>query len=280
MYNLTGKVAIVTGVSGRRGFGRAIAGALARDGADVAIVDKFALPQREEDLADGWQGLNSVSDEIKSIGRRSLPLVCDISHSDEVSRLMEQVLAEFGRIDLLVNNAGVHLFGGIESITDEIWNKNISVNLTGTFYCSRAAARIMIKQNNGGNIINIASVQGKEGTGNGDGAYCASKFGVVGLTQSLALELAPHGIRVNAVCPGRADTDITNDHYRSLAQSGGISVQEVRKKLIASRISSIPLGRLATTEDVSNLVAFLASEESDFITGQAINVCGGLLVAH
>ena len=137
----------------------------------------------------------------------------------------------------------------------------------------------MIKRGKGGRIINISSVMGKKGYGNGNTAYCASKFGVIGLTQSLALELAPHHILVNAVCPTIVDTDITIDHVKEQAQLEGISVEESRERLFKWRTASIPLGRVASTEDVANMVAFLASDEADFITGQYINVTGGELMA-
>jgi len=275
MYELTSKVALVTGAAGKHGFGRAIASRLAKEGADVVIVDKFSVPPRDEDLAGGWRGLDTVVEEIQDIERRALSITCDVTQSEEVAEMVKKALSRFGQIDILVNNAGVHIFGD----TDEAWYKNISVNLTGTYFCSRAVAQEMIKRNRGGKIINIASVQGKQGSGQGDVGYSASKFGVVGTTQSLALELAQYGINVNAVCPGLAATDIGSNHFKSQAQSTGISVQEVRERLFQGRIAATPLGRLTTVEDIANVVAFLASKEADFITGQSINVNGGILTA-
>lgn len=279
MYNLAGKVAIVTGANGKRGFGRAIANRLAQEGADIVVVARFAVPPRDEEMIEGWKGLNSVVEEIKALGRQALAITCDITKSKEVDEMVTETIDKFGQIDILVNNAGVHIFGRIESITDEIWYKNIEVNLTGTFFCSRAVAREMIKRNREGRIINIASTHGKQGSGEGDVAYCASKFGVVGLTQSLALELAPHNILVNAVCPGLADTDLAVDHFRNQAQFEDISAQEWRDRLFSQRKAFVPLGRLTTTEDIANMVAFLASKQADFITGQSINVSGGVLTA-
>lgn len=275
MYELTGKIALVTGTAGKHGFGRAIANRLAKEGADVVVVDKFSVPPRDEDLEEGWGGLDTVVEEIQALDRQALSITCDITQSEEVAEMVRKVLAKFGHIDILVNNAGVHIFGD----SDEAWQKNISVNLTGTYFCSRAVAREMIKGNKGGKIINIASVQGKQGSGQGDVGYSASKFGVVGTTQSLALELAPYGINVNAVCPGLAATDIGSSHFKSQAQSTGISVQEIKDRLFKGRIAATPLGRLTTVEDIANVVAFLASKESDFITGQSINVNGGALTA-
>lgn len=275
MYELTGKVALVTGAAGKHGFGRAIASRLAKEGADIVVVDKFSVPPRDEDMEGGWNGLDAVVEEVCALGQRAMALTCDITQSEEVDEMVKKALAKFGHIDILVNNAGVHIFGD----TDEAWYKNISVNLTGTYFCSRAVAQEMIRRNRGGKIINIASVQGKQGSGQGDVGYSASKFGVVGTTQSLALEMAQYGINVNAVCPGLAATDIGSNHFKSQAQSTGISVQEVRERLFQERIAATPLGRLTTVEDIANIVAFLASKEADFITGQSININGGALTA-
>ena len=275
MYDLDGKIAIVTGAAGRRGFGRAIANRLAKEGADVAIVDKYAVPPRDEDSTGGWKGLDSVLEEIRAFDRQSLAITCDIAQSNEVDAMVKTILDKFGRIDILVNNAGVHIWGN----SDEDWHRNISVNLTGAFYCARAVSRVMIQRNRGGKIINISSTQGKEGRGQGDVGYVASKFGVVGITQDLALELAPYQINVNAVCPGGASTDIGSDHIKSVAQSKGISVQEAKERWLSARIASISLGRIAEPQDIASMVAFLASSEADFITGQSINVNGGLLTA-
>jgi meso-butanediol dehydrogenase/(S,S)-butanediol dehydrogenase/diacetyl reductase len=279
MYNLSGKVALVTGVAGKRGFGRAIAVRLAKDGADVVVVDKFKIPPRDEDLAENWKGIDGVVHEIKGLGRQALALTCDISRSDEVDRMVNETLEKFGRIDILVNNASVHIKGSIESITDEVWYQNISTNLTGTFFCSRAVSREMMKRKIRGRIINIASLSGKRAVAK-DVAYCASKFGVIGVTQSIALELAPYGILVNAICPALANTDIGSEMFKREAQREGIRPEDARQREFNKRIPSIPLGRLTAVEDVANTVAFLASEEAEFITGQSINVCGGSLTAH
>ena len=279
MSELSGKVALVTGAGSRRGFGRAIAVRLSKDGADIVVVDKDSASFSNSGLPEDWKGINSVVNEVTALGRRGFGVICDISRSDDVGMMVEKILDKFGQIDILVNNAGVHILGSIQSITDEVWHKNLSVNLTGTFFCSRTVAREMIKRNKGGKIINIASLSGKRGKA-GDMAYCASKFGVIGLTQSMALELASYGINVNAICPTIADTDIGNDLFKSLAKKDGITSEEVRNNILNKRIASIPLRRLTAVEDVANVTAFLASKETDFITGQAINVCGGSLVAH
>jgi len=280
MPGLTGKVAIVTGAGGKRGFGRAIANRLAKEGADIVVVDKFTVPPRDEDLAGDWKGIDSVADEIQALNRQALAITCDITKSKDVDRMVKETVTNFGKVDILVNNAGLHIYSSIQDISDEIWDSHLAVNLTGTFFCSRAVAREMVQRGEGGRIINIASLLGKVGMGNGQTAYCASKFGVVGFTQSLALELASHNILVNAVCPALTATDIHSDAFKAEAEREGISEQEIRTRMQEKIAAQIPLGRLGTLEDIANMVVFLASDEASFITGQSINVNGGLLTAH
>jgi len=279
MYNLQNKVAIVTGAVGRTGLGRTIAKRLAREGADIVVVDKFAILPQDRDPAGEWKGAESVANEIKALGRQALTLACDISKSEEVDAMVKEVVSRFGKVDILVNNAGLHIYAGISSITDEIWEKHLAVNLTGTFFCSRAVAKEMVRRGAGGRIINIASALGKAGAGNGQLAYCASKFGVIGLTQCLALELASHRILVNAVCPTLTDTNLHADAFEDEAKRKGISIQDVRDRMNEGFTAKVPLGRLGTPEDIANMVAFLASEESSFITGQSVNVNGGFFTA-
>ncbi|MBW1766791.1 MAG: SDR family oxidoreductase [Deltaproteobacteria bacterium] len=276
MYDLTDKIVLVTGAGGKRGLGRAIAKRLAMDRADIVVVDKHAvLPQDE---SEGWSGINSVVDEIQGIGRQALGLTCDITNSQQVNQMVNEAIAKFSRIDILVNNAGIHINRNIEEFSDEIWMSQLDVNLNGTFFCARAVARNMINRGQGGRIINIGSFRSKAGAV-GETAYCASKFGVVGLTQCLALELASHNILVNAVCPALTDTDINLDMFDNISSRDDISAQEARNRVNEHVAAEIPLGRLGTPRDVANLVAFLASDEADFITGQSINVNGGLFTA-
>ncbi len=285
MYNLDGRVSLVTGAAGRRGIGHAIATRLAKEGSDVVVVDKFVVPPRSEEI--GWQGLNSVVEEIKSLGRQALVFSVDITQVQEVDGLVNKTLARFGKIDILVNNAGVSSAVGrekeLKDFTDEAWHTTLAVNLTGTFFCCRAVAREMVTRGEGGKIINISSIRGKVGE-RGQGAYTASKFGVIGLTQVLALELAPYKINVNAVCPGPVDTDILSDLLHIVAEQQSISLEEARSKVWEERfgpsLSDIPLRRLGTPDDIAGVVAFPASREADYITGQAINVDGGLVMSH
>lgn len=280
MYDLAGKVGIVTGSAGKNGFGQAIAIRLAREGADVVVVDKFNVLPRDKVLHPDWKGLETVVAEIEALGRQALAVTCDTTKSDEVDIMVKDVIDKFGRIDIMVNNAGVQALGAIDNISNEIWDINLSVNLTGTFFCSRAVAREMIKRDKGGKIVNIASTNAKAVMSAGRIGYAASKFGVLGLTQSLAIELAPYKINVNAICPGQADTGFHTDQIKSEAQSKGISESEVRSRLFGRTASMVPLGRLLASEDIANTVAFLVSREADYITGQSINVNGGILMAH
>jgi NAD(P)-dependent dehydrogenase (short-subunit alcohol dehydrogenase family) len=247
---LSGKTAIVTGA--RRGIGRAIALALAREGANVVVCDIS-----QEDC-------QKVVDEIEGLKRRGLALKCDVSSDDDVEDMVKKTVAEFGRVDILINNAGILTFKPFLELTDEDWDNTLNVNLKGQFLCARAAGRVMVK-NKWGRIINIASI-----SSGGCGIafpfiahYTASKGGVMGLTKALALELTPQGVNVNAICPGSVDTDIA----KGVKESGQL----------AQVLSRIPKGRLAQPEEIASLAVFLASEESDYISGAAIVIDGGWL---
>jgi NAD(P)-dependent dehydrogenase (short-subunit alcohol dehydrogenase family) len=247
---LSDKTAIVTGA--RRGIGRAIALALAREGANVVVSD---ISQKD---------CQKVVDEIERMGRRGLALKCDVSSSDDVEAMIRRTVAEFGRLDILVNNAGIIAYKPFLELTDEDWDKTLNVNLKGQFLCARAAGRDMVK-NKKGRIINIASI-----SSGGCGIafpliahYTASKGGVVALTEALALELTPQGINVNAICPGAIDTDMA----KGAKESGQL----------AQVLARIPKGRLGQPEDIASLAVFLASEESDYISGAAIVIDGGWL---
>jgi meso-butanediol dehydrogenase/(S,S)-butanediol dehydrogenase/diacetyl reductase len=280
---LSGKVALITGAASNRGVGRAAAVRLARDGADVVVVDLpfDRLHLSEDDRYEGWRGLDSVVEEIQDIGQQALSIDVDIANSRQVDEMVQKAVARFGQIDILVNNAAIlgSLGVPIVQLDDDIWNRVLAVNLTGPFLCSRAVARVMIQRNKGGRIINISSFRGKE-AGVGLGAYSSSKFGLIGLTQTLALELASHKITVNAICPGHLATDMASGGSRGEARRLGISIEEVTARRYAGLLPNVPLGRIGQPEDIANAVAFLASSQSDYITGQAINVNGGRLIAH
>jgi len=247
---LDNKTAIVTGA--RRGIGRAIALALAKEGANVVVSDIS-----QEDC-------QKVVTEIEGFGRKGLALKCNVTSRAEVEDMVRRAVAEFGRVDILVNNAGILSFKPFLELTDEDWDNTLNVNLKGQFLCARAAAKEMA-ENKWGRIINIASI-----SSGGCGIafpliahYTASKGGVMALTEALALELTPQGINVNAICPGAIDTDMA----KGTKESGQLEQVLLR----------IPKGRLGQPEDIANLAVFLASDESDYITGAAIVIDGGWL---
>ena len=283
MGMFSGKVALVTGAANKRGMGRAIALCLAREGADVVVNDIAGFGIRKEsdqDRMDDWQGLVSVVSEIEALGCRSLAVEADITSGEQVKEMFSKAEA-FGGLDILVNNAGVTgpQNKPVLDLSEEEWQKVFAINVMGTVNCSREAARIMINRNNGGKIINVASVRGKVGAA-GWGPYTASKFAVVGLTQTLACELAPHKINVNAVCPGLIATEIGMGASIRNDTLAGMSVEEATQKAYAGSLSAVPLGRAAQPEEVADVVGFLASPAADYMTGQSLNVCGGWVLAH
>jgi len=287
MYDLSGKVALVTGTANKRGIGRYIALRLAEEGADIVVSDIYRTLEELDpwDRDEGWRGLESLVAEIEAMGRRVVAIPADVTKSQEVDAMVKKTVKEFGGIDILVNNAGlISRFIGLNpmvEMSDETWDKVIAVNLTGLFHVSRAVAREMIKRNQKGKIINIASVAGKRGMA-GRSAYGTSKFGVVGLTQIMALELAQHQINVNAVCPGIVATWGPKGAAIYEGVKSGMSEEEAIEKAYvdSGQLQQVPMGRLASIDDVVKTVAFFASDQSDYMTGQAVNVCGGWLMAH
>jgi NAD(P)-dependent dehydrogenase (short-subunit alcohol dehydrogenase family) len=275
MYDLKGKVAIVTGAGRKLGIGRAIALRLAREGADVAVADICREFEEFPDYGLGmWEGLKSTAEEVSALGVRGLPLRVDVTDSQQVDEMVAQTMDAFGRIDILVNNAG-GVVGPMPAlwIEEAAWNKTLAINATGTFLCSQRVARTMIARREGGKIINIASIAGK-GRSPALAAYCAAKAAVLALTRVLAYELAASGIQVNAVCPGEVDTDLQRWGWQLEANFRGVPYDQI----ISEEMEQIPLGRLEQPDDVANLVAFLASSQSDYMTGQGINVDGGIVM--
>jgi len=279
MNGLSGKVAMVTGCAGERGLGRAIARRLAAAGADLVLTDVApagtrALPTK---AASGWGGLDAVAAEVRAMGRRGLTALLDIRSAPQIAGVMAQVLQTFGRLDILVNNAaappGADRVPVVE-LSEEAWDAVLDVNLKGTFLCAQAAASVMLRQKIRGRIINIGSDSGRVGTAR-QAAYCASKFGLIGFTQSLALELAPAGITVNTICPGAVDTERVDYFGR---REDGTYDPDQRAERIRRLSAEVPLGRLATPGDVAELAAFLASDAAEYLTGQAIGVNGGAVM--
>lgn len=272
MYGLEGKVALVTGAGGENGMGRGIATRLAQEGADVIVNDFTAVPYPDRQ----WQGVSAVVDEIEAMGRRSKAIIADVSNSAQVQAMFDEAVAEFGKIDIVVSNAGSRPGGDrkpVVEVTEEDFDLVQRVNVKGTWLVCQAAARHMIARGGGGRIITMSSRAGKTGTAT-YAAYCASKFAVIGFTQSLALEIAQHGITVNAICPGLVDTERV-DYIAAATAPEGQSAMEHRAFMVRDRQTTIPLGRLAVAADIARLAAFLSSDEADYITGQAINMAGG-----
>ncbi len=248
MGRLSGKTALVTGAA--RGIGQSIAVTLARQGADVAICD----------VQRAW--LDETEQAVTTEGRRALACAADVTQADQVAEAVKQVIEGFGRIDILVNNAGITRDTFLVRMSDEDWDAVLNVNLRGTFLFTRAVTKPMMRARTGA-IVNIASIIGVMGNA-GQANYAASKAGVIALTRSTAKELASRNIRANAVAPGFIQTRMTD-----------ALTPDVREKMLAA----IPLGRFGTPQDVADVVAFLASDEAAFVTGQVINICGGMVTA-
>ena len=282
MYNLNGKVALVTGAGGEHGIGRAIAARLAKEGADVIVNDVVSDPYAYD--SNDWEGTRSVVREIEGLGQQAAAILADVSDTDQVDTLVNESLERFGHIDIFVSNAGSRPGPDrvpVVELEEEAWDTVHEINLKGTFLCCRAVARHMINRGGGGKIITMSSMLGKQGSAR-CAAYAASKFGVIGFTQSLAQELAPHHINVNAICPGIIDTERVS-YIAAALSSEDITGEEWRTsgrhaEAMRQRNSDVPLGRVGVGEDVASTVAFLASSESNYLTGLAINVAGGLVM--
>lgn len=245
---LTDKTAVVTG--GSRGIGRAIAVALAAEGAKVAVIYAGNAAAAEETLS-----------LIKEQGGEAVAMQCDVADDAAVSDMINAVKEQFGSVDILVNNAGITRDGLLMRMKEGDWQAVLDTNLTGVFHCTKAVTKLMMKQRSGA-IINITSVVGQTGNA-GQANYAAAKAGMIGFTKSVAKELASRGIRVNAVAPGCIDTDMT-----------AVLSDAVKEDLL----KSIPLGRVAQPEEVAKAVVFLASDNASYITGQVLNVDGGMVM--
>lgn len=243
---LDSKVAIVTGAG--RGLGKGIAKKLAEKGAKVVVADIIIENAKE------------CAKEINDSGGNAISTLCNISKLEEVNSLYKTTIEKYGKVDIVVNNAGINKDGMLHKMTDEQWDTVISVNLTGTFYMNREAAKIMREQGYG-RIINISSMSWLGNIGQAN--YAASKAGVIGITKTAARELAAKGITCNAICPGFIETDMT---------------KSVPPKVWDIMISKIPAGRAGSSEDVGNIVAFLSSDEASYINGQIIEVSGGMIL--
>jgi len=255
---LSGQVALVTGAG--QGIGKACAVAMAKAGADVVAVDINADTGKETTAA------------ITALGRRSLALQADLGSVADIDRMVAASIDAFGRIDVLVNNAGVTRRAYIMDLTEEDWDRIHRVNAKGVFFCLQRVAREMIPRRSG-RIVNIASIAGKGFAGTSNAIYAASKGAVISLTKTAAQQLGPHNINVNAVCPGIVRTKLYDDLIRVTAQKEGISVDDALRRAV----KAIPLERANEPEDIAAMAVFLASPGARNITGQSFNVDGGLI---
>ncbi len=279
MRRLDGKVAMITGCGGERGVGRAIARRLAADGADLVMTDVAPTGTRvvTSKPATQWGGLEAVAAEIRAAGQRAVTGLLDIRSNRQIHDVIAKALETFGRVDILVNNAAAPPGDDrvpVVELSEEAWDSVLDVNLKGTFLVSKAVATEMLRQKVRGRIMHIASDKAKTGSAN-LAAYCASKFGLVGFTQALAMELAPAGITVNAICPGAIDTERVD--YFGRREDGSYD-EAKRIERIRQLGAAVPLGRLTTPQDVAEVASFLASGAAEYLTGQAINVSGGTIM--
>jgi len=255
---LSDKIALVTGAG--QGIGKACALTIATQGADVAVVDI------------NGQTAEQTASEVIALGRKGLALQADVGDVSAIDRMVRQTLDTFGRIDMLVNNAGVTRRAYIMDLTEEDWDRIHRVNAKGVFFCLQRVAREMIPRREG-RIVNIASIAGKGYEGTSNAAYAASKGAVISLTKTAAQQLAQHNINVNAVCPGVTNTALSQASLEMRAQQEGVSVEEIQRR----RAETIPLRRANEPEDIAAMVAFLGSAGARNITGQSFNVDGGII---
>jgi meso-butanediol dehydrogenase/(S,S)-butanediol dehydrogenase/diacetyl reductase len=273
MYDLSEKVAVVTGAGRHKGLGEAMAKRLAADGAKVVVTDigKPAGEQFRQQHIGTESEMDEIVGEIKSAGGTAVAQICDVREESDVAAAVERAVQEFGRLDIMVNNAGIgYLMADILNLEQADWDTVLDVNLRGVFFGIKHAAKQMIAQGGGGRIINIASQAAKRGFP-GAAAYVSSKHGIVGLTRTAALEFGEHRIAVNSICPNHVTTGLgawQTDHFSA---ARGRS----RDDYTAEMRGRIPMGRVGLTSDIAAMCAFLCSDEAVYITGQNLDVSGG-----
>ena len=273
MYNLKGKTAIITGSGRRKGIGEAIALKLASEGCNIVITDIGVTKGKQfsEEHIGSTDEMETIATNAKNMGVNAIAVPCDIRFEDQVANLVKTTKDTFGSVDIMVNNAGVgYIMEPFTEFKEENWNAVLDVNLKGAFLCSKHAAIEMIAQGIGGSIINIASQAAKSGFPFA-AAYTASKHGMIGLTRSNAVELGAHKIRVNAVCPNHITTGLGHWQNKFFSDKLGQDYDSYLQAIVDKN----PLGRTGLVEDIAKAVAFLASDQADYITGEAMNVSGG-----
>jgi meso-butanediol dehydrogenase/(S,S)-butanediol dehydrogenase/diacetyl reductase len=273
MYDLSGKVAAITGAGRHRGLGEGMAKRLAAEGARVVLTDIGAASGQQfakEHIGTAAE-MEEIAQEIRDAGGTAVTAVCDVRDEAQVDAVVAKAVSEFGRLDVMVNNAGIgYLMTNILNLEQPDWDAVLDVNLRGVFFGIKAAARQMIAQGDGGRIINIASQAAKRGFA-GAAAYVSSKHGIVGLTRTAALEFGGNAITVNSICPNHVTTGLgawQNEHFSA---AGG----DTEDDYMAAMRGRIPLGRPGLVADIANMCAFLSSEQAQYITGQNLDVSGG-----
>ncbi|HEX2171086.1 MAG TPA: SDR family NAD(P)-dependent oxidoreductase [Dehalococcoidia bacterium] len=266
---LAGKVAIITGAGRLRGIGRATAVSLARLGCDVTVTgtgrDPSTFPPDEKEV--GWRDIESTADQVRDLGRRALTVVADVSRSEDCRRIVDETMRAFGQVDILINNAAYPRAEDRVAVVDldeDVLRRVLDIKVVGAFLLCKFVGRILIDQGQGGRIVNVSSIASKKSEAN-TSAYAAANAAIEGLTRSLARELAPHNVTVNAVCPGTIDT----------ARMDVLGRGEDWERRIHRRI---PLDRAATDEEVGEYIAFLCTKTASYITGQALNFDGGIVM--
>ena len=264
-----------------RGVGSAAALRVAREGSDVALTDVRHGPEDlpTDEVEAKWRGIESVAEEVRALDRECFTIHCDLCDRKQVQEMISETVKRFGRIDILVNNARA-LMGmdrvPVTELSPEVWDKVLAINTTAAFWCTQLVAREMIKAGRGGRILNIGSDCSKRARPMG-AAYAASKFALIGLTQSSALDLAQHGITVNAVCPGAVNTNRISYWEREQAEKQGVPLKEFREREIEGHSEKTPLGRIAYPEEVANVLEYFASDAASISTGPADRLSCGLV---
>lgn len=256
---LKSKVTLITGAA--RGIGRGIAKAYAKEGSRLILTDILPV-------------LDNTKEEISKICRsKVISQKMDVRNVEDVKKVVKLAINEFGKIDILINNAGICIGNLVTNISEEEWDLIFNVNSKGVFNCSKVVVKEMIKLGTKGKIINIASIMAKIGESY-TAAYTSSKHAVLGFTRCLAFEMAPYGINVNAICPGYVDTEMEKNLEIQQAKAENKTFEEVRN----SYISKVPFGRIGQPEDIAKVAVFLGSPDSDYMTGQSVNICGGVIM--